>query len=149
MSLGMKKDISFQITREKHLDHMVRVVPFIVLCYAIQSFIIFKFSPSEFSSVGLSILGGFIALMIGGFILYDLKHRVKLFEDHLTIEFLFSSKTIKFEDIKSIVVKDPGQTFSNLIIITAKRKYTFYFIDDSEKIKKMIESKSQIFQMAA
>ncbi len=136
------------ITREKHLDHMVKVVPFIVFCYAFQCFVILKVSPTQFSTISLSILGGFIAAMIAGFIYYDLKHRVVFNEASLSIQFM-QQTNIPYEDIILIEIKDPGQTFSNLSITTSSKKYTFYFIDNAEKIKTLIESKRHVELKAA
>lgn len=145
----VKNEESFQITREKHLDHMVRVVPFIVFCYGIQSFVIFNMNPGEFSTISLSVLGGFISLMIASFIFYDLQHQVHLNSSDLTIQFLFKKCCLRYEDIQIVEVKDPGQTFSNLIIKTKHEKYIFYFIDDAEKIKMMIQEKKKIELKAA
>ena len=136
----MENGKTFTITREKHLDHMVRVVPFIVFCYAVQCFVIMKVSPGSFSTISLSILGGFLALMIAGFITYDVKHQVILNEGSLNIRFLGSDKTILYDDIWLIEINEPGQTFSTMRIQAAQGKVTFYFIDDSEKIKQWIES---------
>jgi hypothetical protein len=145
----MNAEKNLCLTREKHLDHMVRVVPFIVFCYATQSFIILQITKSEFSSIGLSILGAFLALMIAGFIVHDLKHRAVFYETHLTISFLNLQKTISYQDIVQIQVNEPGQNFSNLIIKTSKSSHTFYFIDDGEKIKSWIESNQTFKSLAA
>lgn len=131
------------MTREKHLDHMVRVVPFIVLCYAIQCYVIYQMAPDEFSTLGCSFLGGFLALMVGGFITYDLKHRVEFQNEVVKISFLGRHKIISYEDIWSIEVNDPGENFSTLIMIGENEKHTFYFVDDAEKIKTWIEEKKQ------
>jgi hypothetical protein len=145
----MKNTDCFNITREKHLDHMVKVVPFIVFCYALQCYFIMKLSPTEFSSISLSILGGFLAFMIAGFITYDLKHHVTLFENHLEIHFLSSSKSVSFDDIWSVEVKDPGQSFATVTLLTKNGKVSLFFVDDAEKIKKIIESKKHSDLMAA
>lgn len=137
----MKSYHSFSLTREKHLDHMVRVVPFIVFCYAIQCFVIMKMDPGEFSSWCLSFLGGFLALMVAGFITYDLKHQVLFNDTSLTAHFLWSHKTIHYSEILAIVVEDPSETFSTLVLLTRKGKQTFYFVDDAPKIKEWLESK--------
>jgi hypothetical protein len=142
----MENGKSFTITREKHLDHMVRVVPFIVFCYAVQCFVIMRVSPGNFSTISLSILGGFLALMIAGFITYDVKHQVILNESSLNISFLGSDKTILFEEIWLIEINEPGQTFSTMRLQTAQGKATFYFIDDSEKIKQWIETRQSKLQ---
>jgi hypothetical protein len=140
---------SINLSREKHLDHMVRVVPFIVFCYAIQSYVIYQISPTPFSQVSLSVLGGFLACMIAGFITYDVKHQVVFFEDHLHVKFLMFSKRISYNDITEINVKDPGETFSNLTLRTPRGKMTFYFIDDAEKLKEWIEVRNGITSKAA
>jgi hypothetical protein len=145
----METKNSYILTREKHLDHMVRVVPFIVFCYAVQSFIILKVSPTDFSSISLSILGGFLAVMIGTFVLYDLKHQVKFEETQLQIIFLGQIKTISYHDISSVEVHDPNQSFSSLTIKGHSKKHTFYFVDDAEKIKDWIETRQKIEQKAA
>lgn len=139
----------FSITREKHFDHMVKVVPFIVFCYAVQSYVILRVSPTEFSQVSLSILGGFLAFMIAGFIFYDLKHQVTFFEDHLEVKFLTGKKTIRYQEIQGLSVRDPGQTFSNFTLKTSERSHTFYFIDDADKIKSWLEKKNTLETRAA
>lgn len=135
--------IKICITREKHLDHMVKVVPFIVLCYAVQCFVIFKMSPTEFSTVSLSILGGVLALMIIGFISYDLKHKVELRDQELEITFLGKKTVISYDDIWTMTISEPGQSFSSLVLKTKNGKFTFYFIDQAEKIKSSIEERQR------
>jgi hypothetical protein len=137
------------ITREKHLDHMVKVVPFIVMCYFIQCFVIMKVAPGQFSFVSLSVLGGFLASMIGLFICYDLKHQVTLNEKSLRISFFSYSKEIPYDDIIMMEVREPGETFSALVIKTVSSRHTFHFIDDAEKIKEWIEKKQESQLMAA
>lgn len=129
------------LSREKHLDHMVRVVPFIFFCYAIQCFVVFKIAPNQFSTTSLSILGGFLAAMVTAFITYDLKHQVTLDENELHIKFFRFERSIGYEQIISIEVKDPNENFSSLIIKTNQSRHTFYFIDDAQKIKEWIEKK--------
>jgi hypothetical protein len=139
----MKNSTIFQVTREKHLDHMVRVVPFIVFCYAVQCYVIVQMAPTNFSSFGLTILGGMIALMVTGFITYDLKHQIVFYENELKVSFFSKVKTIRYEDIWVIEVTDPSENFSTLTLRGENKKDTFYFVDDAEKIKKWIEEKKQ------
>lgn len=131
----------FKITREKHLDHMVKVVPFIVGCYAIQCYVILHSAPNEFAKISLSILGGFLALMIAGFVTYDLRHEVEVSEEELKISFFNKTKTIRFCDILSLEINEPGQSFSTLTLKTSHGTYRLCFIDDAEKIKSWIEEK--------
>lgn len=139
----------FRITREKHLDHMVKVVPFIVGCYAFQCYVILHSTPNEFAKISLSVLGGFLAIMIGGFVTYDLRHEVEVFEDHLRISFFNQIKTINFSDIVSMQINEPGQSFSTLTLKTAEGVHRLRFIDDAEKVKKWIEENSIRTELAA
>lgn len=134
----------FKITREKHLDHMVKVVPFIVGCYAFQCYVILSVGPGEFARIGLSVLGGFLACMIGGFVTYDLKHEVEIFEDRLKVTFLNKTKTINFSDIVSMEINEPGQSFATLTLKTNKGQHRLCFIDDAEKVKTWIEDKREV-----
>lgn len=140
---------NFSITREKHLDHMVRVVPLIVFGYALQSYVILRVSPGEFSQVCLSIMGVLLAAMIGAFIYYDLKHTVCFFEGHLEITFAGRHTRISYEDIREIEIQDPGQSFSSLRLSTAKGKITFFFVDDAEKIQSFITERKAPLRSAA
>lgn len=135
----MTEKSSFHISRERHLDHMVRVVPFIVALYAFQSYVIFRISPAQFSTMGLTLLGGLLAFMIGVILTYDLKHKVHLGEKELHISFMGVMRVVPFEDITSIDFDGTGESFSNLKIKTARRSFTFYFIDDAQKVKNWIE----------
>lgn len=130
-----------KLTREKHLDHMVKVVPFIVMCYAIQSFIILRISPTDFSGFTLSLLGGFIALMIVGFITYDLKHQVIFHDKVMSCHFFHAHHTIRYEDIYEVEVKEPGESFATLTLKTSQGKFSFYFVDEASSVKEFLESK--------
>ena len=145
----MKNERVIYLSREKHLDHMVRVVPFIVLCYFIQSYVVFRINPGEFTSSSLMVLGGLLAIMIAGFVTYDLKHKVEFSENDLTITFLGFHQNILFSEITSLEIIEPGQSFSHLIVRVHNKKYTFYFIDNAEKIKCWIEESNSSFAEAA
>ena len=95
----METQRALVMTREKHLDHMVKVVPFIVICYAIQCFVILKMGTNEMTTFGLSILGGLIALMIVGFITYDINHHVELGDHSLKVSFLGQERIIFYKNI--------------------------------------------------
>ncbi len=145
----MKNERVIYLSREKHLDHMVRVVPFIVLCYLIQSYVVFRINPGEFTSTSLMVLGGLLATMIAGFVIYDLKHKVEIRECDLSISFFGHKKEILFSEISSLEIAEPGQSFSHLIVKVQNKKYTFYFIDNAEKIKCWIEERNTSFEKAA
>jgi hypothetical protein len=136
----------FTITRENHLNHMTRVVPFIVFLYAIQCYMLGSLVGG---STMLTILGGFLGVMISCFIAYDLNHKVYLFDDHLSIQFLGKETRITYSEIESITIKERGESFSSLTLIHSKGKSTFYFIDQAEKIEDLILNSSKRHRQAA
>jgi hypothetical protein len=137
-------NMEFRVTREKHLDHMVRVVPFIVTAYAIQCFFIMKLGPVEFAVNGLFFLGVCLMSMITGFVTYDLTHVVEFYQDSIKInmKWLNYEENISYRDIFKVEVSDSGQTFATLKITTKSGEYhSFYFVDDADKIKKWLDQK--------
>lgn len=148
----MKSPITM-ITREKHLDHMVRVVPFIVVAYAIQCYFISQMGGTGFAINGLFFLGGCLISMITAFVTYDLTHTVNFKDEEceVSIKWLNYHRTIKYADIAEARVTEPGQTFSTLKLkMHDGRKFGFYFIDDADRIKAWLEKKRiPELQMAA
>lgn len=138
------KHSDFYLTREKHLDHMVMVVPFIVFAYAIQCFFITRIGPVDFVVDGLFLLGGCLVLMIAGFITYDLTHIVKLEDEafSVSVNWLNFHRTYSYHDLSLIEISESGQSFATLTLTTHNgKKIGFYFIDDPDKIKAWLEKK--------
>ncbi|MBA2404315.1 MAG: hypothetical protein H0V66_06055 [Bdellovibrionales bacterium] len=134
----------FCVTREKHLDHMVRVVPFIVCAYAIQGYFIMQLGPVDFAVEGLFFLAGCLISMISGFIIYDMTHIVTFEEEtfSVSIQWLNYHKVYAYQDITQIEVSESGQTFASLALTThSGKKFGFYFVDEADKIKAWLEKK--------
>lgn len=137
---------NFCLTREKHLDHMVRVVPFIVGAYALNCYMILQLGQADLLVNALLFLGAGLVLMISGFITYDLKHQVQFHESFLTISFspFFYEKKLTYNEIKTVVAGEADQSFTTLTITTTNgKKYGFYFVDDAAKIIQWLEEKRQ------
>ena len=134
----------FYVTREKHLDHMVRVVPFIVCAYAIQCYFITNIETIDFAVNGLFFLGGCLVSMIAGFITYDLTHVVKFEAEtfSVSVKWLNYSRTYAYMDLAHVKISEPGQSFATLTLTTVRgKKMGFYFIDDPDKLKAWLEKK--------
>jgi hypothetical protein len=130
------KNVPFSVTRENHLDHMVKVVPLIVMGYAIQCYFILNAGHTSFAVNCLLGLAVGLGLMIISFITYDLKHHVQFSAEALEIHFYSFSKKITYEDILTVELSQEGQSFSTMtLIIKNGSKYRLFFIDDADKIK--------------
>lgn len=137
----MNKEKTPKLTREKHLDHMVKVVPFIFLCYGIQSFTLYKIGYSAITGPTLLFLGVALAALTGLFTLYDLKHELELHDEHFTVKFLWYKKEVPYNTILNIDVHESEKTFCKLKISTLKSKHTFYFVDNGEEMKGWLEKR--------
>lgn len=145
----MKTEPNFKLTREHHMDHMTKVVPFIVCGYGIHAYIIMGMGHHEFTSTILSVLGGLLVLMIGAFVSYDMKHEVSFFDNHFTVTFLGSTHSVSYSEITEISVKDPEHKFSSMVIKTQTKNFSWYFVDDGQKIKDFVLKNSLGDQRAA
>ncbi len=134
------KKVPFVISRENHLDHMVKVVPLIVMGYALQCYFIMNAGHTGFATNCLLGLAVGLGLMIVGFITYDLKHFVCFSEESLEIKFLGRSQTIAYHDPKKVEIGNEGShTFTTLTLtIMNGQKHRIFIIDDAEKIKAWI-----------
>lgn len=140
---------TYTITREKHLDHLVKVVPLIVLGYAIQCYILMQLRGPLGPST-LILLACSLAFMIACFITYDIKHQVVLSNEHLEVSFFFFHTKISYQEIKEIKLSDEISSFSTVLLKTQKKNIRLYFVDDAVKIKEWIESrKSSSLPLAA
>lgn len=135
----MTKNPPFSLTREKHLDHMVKVVPFLVLMFGIQSYILTKIHEG-LGGPAIFVLAGCLITMITAFILYDVKHQVLFNEADFEIKFLGLSKKISYSEVLSVHVSESQQTFASVQIRTLQGKHTFYFVDDADTIKAFLDS---------
>jgi len=142
-----------KLTREKHLDHMVRVVPLVVFGFIIQSYLIMSIDPNEFGKNMVLLLAFSLGTLIAGLSIYDVTHHVTLLEDHLLIEMKWLGKQTKvnFSEIKDIHCRHPDQNFTTVdIILYDNTKYVFYFVDSPVMIKEWIKSHShQDYSQAA
>jgi hypothetical protein len=137
------------ITREKHLDHLVRVTPLVVLGYALQCYILFQLKGA-FAPEFIMILGLALVTMIGCFILYDTKHRVKFSAEYLSISFLFYHKVIPLNEIKTVSIAGTHNSFDMVMLETHHHgKIRLYFVDDAFKIKEWIDSQKNSSRLAA
>lgn len=145
----MSKKPPFSITREKHLDHMVRVVPLIALMFGVQGYILMKIHEG-LGGAAIFVLAGCLISLITAFITYDVKHQVTFFEGHLEMKFMGLKKSISYSDITAVFVSEAGQTFASVHLKTTTGKHTFFFVDDADAIKAFLEScKSQDLKAAA
>ena len=138
----------FTVSREKHLDHLVRVVPLIVLGYAVHSYVLMTVTTGSHPMV--LALGSALIGMILGFVAYDNFHKVEGFDDHLNVQWFLYNQKIKYDEISDVLVAEDARTFATVTIHYGSKKSTFYFVDDAMVFKAFINSqRHQNEQLAA
>lgn len=136
----MSKTTPFTLTHEKHLDHMVKVVPFIALMFGIQGYILTKIHEG-LGGAAIFVLAGCLISMITAFITYDVKHQVTFFDDHLEMKFLGLNKKILYTDLVFVGISESNQTFASIQIRGLHFRHTFFFVDDADAVKAFLDSR--------
>lgn len=139
----LMKKVLAKIGRENHINHLITVMPLIVMVYAIQCYVMWKFSPElqigDYAITMGIVLSSFISFMV----FYDNNHHVLIYEDKLHIYFGLTgtNRVIEFKDIETIIAPEEEVNFSNLIIKTKEdqKNHVFYFVDHPFHVKKLIE----------
>lgn len=127
---------------------MVKVVPLIVMGYAIQCYVINQMN-TPIGTLSLMFLGFCLVSLIMGFVIYDTKHQVEFFEDKFEINFLGNKTVVFYSEIVSIEHAVSSSSFSRLTIVCRNQKFKFYFVDEADKLKAFVEEKKTPLSKAA
>lgn len=147
------------LTREKHLDHLVRVVPLLALAYGIQGYLMMSWAsdgnPTE-GPTGLLVLslGVSLALSVMMMVTYDLRHQVSYGDAGFKVRapWQFSEKSLDWQQVKEVEIIGGPEEFQTVVVKLQKRgSYTFYFVDNGHEFKKTFElmTKSEELKQAA
>jgi hypothetical protein len=149
----MKKETPI-LSREKHLDHMVRMLPFLTLSYLIHAYALMHIAPVPFTKDLLLLMALTLIAAVLSIASYDLHHALEVNEDHLVSHYhgWFMQK-IYFQEIKELECVNQGSTFGHLKIhLVGGKALTIYFLDAPEDIKKLIQkaqtTKTEVLQAA-
>jgi hypothetical protein len=133
------------MTREKHLDHLVRVVPILCLAYGIQSFMMMSYAQGGPTGKLVFLLGVSLALSVLGLVTYDLRHKVSWDAEGFSVgsPWYFKSHTIERSLIAQIDVTGAPEEFQTVrITLKDRRRFTFYFVDNGLEFKASMEEQT-------
>ncbi len=143
----MNKPI-FVVTRASHIDHLIRLLPFITLLFLGQCFLL-KSLIQDVAIGNLCLMMGSILIMLVGFMYYyDVGHSVEVYQNHIVSDFppFIERQIIQFKDIADIRVSDPEMDFSNVkIILHSGDVYSVFFVDQPQKFYDVL--KNQMFNI--
>lgn len=136
------KDCQY-LTREKHLDHLVRVVPLLALAYGIQGYLMMSWSEGGPTGMLVLSLGVSLALSVMLMVGYDLRHQVNFDGNGFRVKapWLWGLKEKSWELVKSVEVIGNDDEFQTVIVKLHKRgSFTFYFVDNGHQFKQTFEA---------
>lgn len=131
-----------KITREKHLDHLVRVVPLLCLAYGIQSYMMMSYARGGATGALVFLLGVSLALSVVALVTYDHRHHVAWDEKTFEVQapWSFKSTTVSRDSIKNIDVIGGPEEFQTVhVTLHDRRRFVFYFTDNGLDFKACME----------
>lgn len=138
----MTKRALAKLEHNNHLAHLTRVLPLIVMVFAIQCYVLSQMNPTASIGNYALFLGFTLATLIGSMVYYDTYHLTLLFEDHLYIEFKLTGtkRVIFYHEIKEIITAKDEVSFSSILLrLNDNSKVILHFVDHPRAIKKFIE----------
>jgi hypothetical protein len=142
----------YKITREKHLNHLTRVVPLLALAYGVQSYLMMKWSQGGPTGFLVMLLGISLAVSVLVLVTYDQRHTVTFGPDGFCVRYswMFKPKNVLREEIKQIVVIGEADEFQSVVVaLKTGRKVTFHFADNGEEFKTVLSKPEAREKLAA
>lgn len=141
-----------QLTREKHLNHLVRVVPLLCLAYGIQSYMMMSFAKGGPTGTLVLLLGVSLALSVVALVTYD-NHHVVTWDAAgfgLRAPWTFGEKSFTRDDVATVDVIGEPEEFQTVIVqLKNRRRLRFYFVDNGHEFKQVMEAQTQDVKHAA
>lgn len=133
-----------KMTREKHLEYMVKMAPFLFFAVVIQIFVYAQFfEPVLIQEIGIFLSVG-SALILAAFYAHDHFHQVLLKENFLEIRIspLNYQEEILYRNITSYEVTHHKSGFSNVKLhLRDGAPVRLYYLDDAEGFIHAIKKK--------
>lgn len=133
-----------QITREKHLQYMVKLIPYLIAAIVVQSYVYFHMFPQHLAQDITVFLGVGVALILLGFGAHDHFHQVKMKENYLEISVkpLKYQEEILYRNITAYEIIPTKHGFASVrLILKDGNAVKIYYLDDAENFIQKIKSK--------
>ncbi len=128
-----------QFTREKHLDHLVRVVPLLTLAYGVQSWLMLQWAGEGPTGALLTLLGVSLAASVLGMVGYDQRHQVSWDEDGFRVRapWKWGETVVARSQVAEVDVEGAEDEFQTVTVSFhgKRRKMTFWFVDNGHEFK--------------
>jgi hypothetical protein len=133
-----------QLTREKHIQYMVKLAPYLLVAVIIQGYLYFHFFPRNLAHDITVFLSIGVAFILAGFCAYDHFHQVILRENYLEIAVrpLKYQEEILYRNIQAYEIIPTRHGFSSVkLFLKDGHAVKIYYLDDAEKFIHIIKKK--------
>jgi len=133
-----------KMTREKHLEYIVRMAPLLIIAVALQVYVYAQFfEPVEAREIGIFLAIG-TALILGSFYAYDHFHQVLFKENYLQIQVkpLKYQTEILYRNIVGYEITHHPSGFSNVkLLLKHGEPVKLYYLDNGDDFIHAIKKK--------
>lgn len=131
-----------RLTREKHLNHLVRVVPLLSLAYGIQSYLMMKWSHGDPTGFLVLALGVCLALSVMAMTTYDQRHQVFFDQDGFRVRPALGWAWRRYQrsDVKTVEIEGGEDEFQNVTVhFHQGRSLVFRFVDNGHEFQRAMQ----------
>lgn len=133
-----------QVTRDNHLNYINKLTPWLVISYALQSYLYLQWAPAALAWEVIYFLGVALALLVAGCCFFNQHHKIIFHEHHLEVSFKLINyqQELLYRDIQWIEVNRSKHNFATLSL-TAKdhTRVQLYHVDNALALKHFLERK--------
>jgi hypothetical protein len=140
-----------KLTREKHLNHLTRVVPFLGFVYGIQSYLLMRMSQTQQTGWLVLALGICLAITVLLLVSYDIYTEIHFSAEGFFVKTPWRKKPLIVSQafilkIEVIGKDDEFQTVQ--VYLRNKKKMEFYFVDNGQEFKDALTHKAHPYSQA-
>ncbi len=133
-----------QMTREKHLQYMVKLVPYLIGAIVLQSYLYFQFFPRDLAHDITVFLSIGVAIILAGFCAHDHFHQVTIRENYLEIAVrpLKYQEEILYRNITAYEIIPTKHGFSSVkLFLRDGNAVKIHYLDDADRFIHIIKKK--------
>lgn len=131
-----------KITREKHMAHLVRLMPFLLLAVVVQGLVYQYWVPRDMALDVSIFMGIGIALIGVAYGLYDHFHQVRLYPHFLQVRFdlMGQFEEVLYRDITDMKVEVTRQAYYNVtLLLRDGSNLKLRYLDDVQELKSYLK----------
>lgn len=133
-----------KLTRDHHLNYVLKITPYLILAFAIQAYLYLKIAPGPITYEVIYLLATGLIFLIVTFATEIFETHADFHRNHMEIKhkLLRTKEEFLYRDIRWVEIKPTRHAFSHLIFtLHDGRQFKLKNVDMAYELKKLIEKK--------